>query len=425
MTLDLSQDAPLTPPTRIESPHPSEFDVDISGPASFEHEVPHAYFRALREHDPVHWQEECKLPGVRQGPGYWALTRHKDVSFVSKNSQIFSSQVGSSILSELEPKDLSNMQAQLINMDTPGHTELRNLMNPFFKPSEMRASEGAFTKIVSDTMDALEGQTACDFVDDIAAPISLRGLTHLLGVPDKHSKRFLNWTNKLIGAGDPEISGVFRARLAVLEILIYAAFLARKRRKNPRNDIYSSLVNGTFKGHKLDRLHLGMNFFLVLIAGNETTRTALSGGVQALCEHPEQLELLRRDRSLLPQAVEEMLRYVTPVMQFRRTATCDTQIGDQPIRKGDKVVMYYGAANRDPSVFENPEVFDITRKHNPHLAFGTGTHFCMGSHMARLEMRVTFEALLDRFPNFGLAGPVDRLSSNFINGIKRMPMSLA
>jgi cytochrome P450 len=167
-----------------------------------------------------------------------------------------------------------------------------------------------------------------------------------------------------------------------------------------------------------------VNFFLLIIAGNETTRNALSGGIQALCEHPEQFDRLRRDPSLLPQAIEEMLRWVTPVMQFRRTATRDTKVGDQPIRKGEKVVMYYGAANRDPRVFENPEVFDITRKPNPHIAFGTGTHFCMGSHIARLEMRVTLEEFLRRFTNVRLTGPPERLESNFIGGITRLPISL-
>jgi cytochrome P450 len=167
-----------------------------------------------------------------------------------------------------------------------------------------------------------------------------------------------------------------------------------------------------------------VNFFLLIIAGNETTRNALSGGIQALCENPEQLDRLRRDPSLLPQAIEEILRWVSPVMQFRRTAMRDSRIGDRDIRKGDKVVMYYGAANRDPEVFEDPELFDITRRPNPHLAFGVGTHFCMGSHIARLEMRVTLAEFLRRFPKLSLAGPPERLQSNFISGIKRLPVNL-
>ena len=210
----------------------------------------------------------------------------------------------------------------------------------------------------------------------------------------------------------------------MLQMFAQSALLARARRKKPIPDVFSSLVNGEFGGEPLTRMMIQVNFFLLIIAGNETTRNALSGGIQALCEHPEQFDRLRRDPSLLPQAIEEMLRWVSPVMQFRRTALRDTKIGDQPIRKGEKVVMYYGAANRDPRIFEDPEVFDITRKPNSHLAFGAGTHFCMGSHIARLEMRVTLEEFLRRFPNVRLTGPPERLQSNFISCIKRLPISL-
>jgi cytochrome P450 len=225
--------------------------------------------------------------------------------------------------------------------------------------------------------------------------------------------------------GEPGFANLLRARIAIFQIFAQSALLARTRRKEPATDVFSSLVNGEWRGKPLTRMMVQVNFFLLIIAGNETTRNALSGGVQALCEHPEQFDKLRRDPSLLPQAIEEILRWVTPVMQFRRTAMRDTKVGDQEIRKGEKVVMYYGAANRDPRVFENPEAFDITRKPNPHLAFGTGTHFCMGSHIARLEMRVTLEEFLRRFPDVRLAGPPERLQSNFISGIKRLPISLA
>ncbi|MCH2172996.1 cytochrome P450 [Myxococcota bacterium] len=399
-------------------------DVDLSDPETYVAGVPHRHFHELRENDPVHWQPECPLPGVPAGPGYWALTRYEDVSFVSKNPKIFSSERGTSILSEMKPKDRDNMRQQLINMDPPAHTELRNLMSGHFKPRVVRSAEQHTRQLVVETLDALLDLEECDFVEGVSAPISLRALTDFLGVPSKDSKKFYKWTNKLIGSSDPGVSSVFRARIAVLEIFIYAASLARRRRKRPTGDIYSSLVNGSLDGVRLDRLRLNMNFFLLLIAGNETTRNALSGGVQALCENPDQFELLRRERSLIHQAIEEMLRFSTPVMQFRRTATCDTRIGDKRIRKGDKVVMYYGAANRDPEVFENPDRFDITRN-VPHLAFGTGTHFCAGSHMARLEMRVTLEELMNRFPGLHMKGPVTRLRSNFINGIKEMPVGLS
>jgi cholest-4-en-3-one 26-monooxygenase len=310
-------------------------------------------------------------------------------------------------------------------MDPPGHTELRNLMNVQFKPRAIRQREAHMRKIVCETLDRLDGQSECDFVEGVSAPISLRVLTNFLGVPDEYTARFYRWTNTTMRFGEPGAFNLLRARFALLQIFVQSALLARERRKRPAPDVFSSLVNGEFRGAPLTRMMTQVNFFLLIIAGNETTRNALSGGIQALCEHPEQFDRLRRDPSLLPQAIEEMLRWVSPVMQFRRTALRDTKIGDQEIRKGEKVVMYYGAANRDPSVFEDPEVFDIGRKPNPHLAFGNGTHFCMGSHIARLEMRVTLEEFLRRFPNVRLTAPPERLESNFISGIKSMPISLA
>lgn len=398
-------------------------DVDLSSPDAFVAGVPHDHFRHLRETDPVHWQSECPLPDVPQGPGYWALTRYEDIAFVSKNSELFSSETGTSILSDLRPRDRANMQQQLINMDPPSHTQLRKLMSPHFKPRTVASTEEHTRAIVREALDKLAGQKQCDFVAGFSAPISLRALTAFLGVPDRDSSKFYRWTNNLIGSSDPGVSNNFWARVSVLELFFYAARLARKKRRRPTEDIWSSLVNGKLSDQPLDRIKLGMNFFLLLIAGNETTRNALSGGVQALCEHPEQRELLQNDLSLLPGAIDEMLRFSTPVMQFRRTAMQDTKIGDQEIRSGEKVVMYYGAGNRDPEVFEAPDRFDITRN-SQHLAFGTGTHFCAGSHMARLEMRVALEELLTRYPDLQLAGPVERLRSNFINGIKQMPVAL-
>jgi cholest-4-en-3-one 26-monooxygenase len=399
-------------------------DIDLSDPKTFLDGVPHDYFRVLREQAPVQWQEECKLPVFLPGPGYWALTRYDDVVFVSKNPDIFSSAAGTSALNELHPRERALAKEQLIQMDPPGHTELRNLMNPQFKPRAIRETEAHMRKIVCETLDKLQSQSECDFVDAVSAPISLRVLTNFLGVPDKYTNRFYRWTNQTMSFGEPGFANLLRARIALLQIFAQSALLARTRRKEPSTDVFSSLVNGKWHGKPLTRMMVQVNFFLLIIAGNETTRNALSGGIQALCEHPEQFDKLRRDPSLLPQAIEEILRWVTPVMQFRRTAMRDTYVGDQEIRKGEKVVMYYGAANRDPRVFENPEAFDITRKPNPHIAFGTGTHFCMGSHIARLEMRVTLEEFLRRFPNVSLAGPPERLQSNFISGIKRLPISL-
>ncbi len=399
-------------------------DVDLSDPRTFAEGVPHEYFRVLREQDPVHWQEECELPVFLPGPGYWALTRYEDVVFVSKHPEVFSSAEGSSSLNELRPRERRMAREQLIQMDPPGHTELRNLMNTQFKPRAVRETEALMRRVVCETLDRLEGRSECDFVDAVAAPISLRMLTNFLGVPDEYTARFYRWTNTIMRFGEPGVFNLLRARFALLQIFLQSTLLERERRKRPTPDVFSSIVNGEFQGAPLTRLMIQVNFFLFIIAGNETTRNALSGGLQALCEYPEQFDRLRRDPLLLPQAIEEMLRWVSPVMQFRRTALRDTKIGDQRIRKGEKVVMYYGAANRDPRVFEDPEVFNITRKPNPHLAFGTGTHFCMGSHIAKLEMRVTLEEFLRRFPNVRLTGRPERLQSNFISGIKRLPISL-
>jgi cytochrome P450 len=399
-------------------------DIDLSDPKTFVAGVPHEYFRMLREEDPVHWQEECEIPVFLPGPGYWALTRYEDVVFVSKHPEIFSSAEGSSALNELRPRERRMAREQLIQMDPPGHTELRNLMNTQFKPRAARETEAHMRKVVCETLDRLEGRSERDFVDAVAAPISLRMLTNFLGVPDEYTPRFYRWTNTTMRFGEPGVFNLLRARFALLQIFAQSALLARARQKKPAPDTFSSLVNGEFQGKPLSRMMVQVNFFLLIIAGNETTRNALSGGLQALCEHPEQFDRLRRDPSLLPQAIEEMLRWVSPVMQFRRTALRDTKVGDQEIRKGEKVVMYYGAANRDPRVFDDPEVFDITRKPNAHLAFGIGSHFCMGSHIARLEMRVTLEEFLRRFPNVRLTGPPERLESNFISGIKRLPISL-
>ncbi len=399
-------------------------DVDLSDPKTFVAGVPHEYFRVLRKEDPVHWQEECELPVFLPGPGYWALTRYEDVAFVSKHPEIFSSAEGTSSLNELRPRERRMAREQLIQMDPPGHTELRNLMNVQFKPRVVRETEAHMRTIVCETLDRLESRSECDFVDGVSAPISLRVLTNFLGVPDEYTARFYRWTNTTMRFGEPGAFNLLRARFALLQIFVQSALLARERRKRPAPDVFSILVNGAFRGAPLTRMMTQVNFFLLIIAGNETTRNALSGGIQALCEHPEQFDRLRHTPSLLPQAIEEILRWISPVMQFRRTAMRDTKIGDQEIRKGEKVVMYYGAANRDPGVFEDPEVFDITRKPNPHLAFGIGTHFCMGSHIARLEMRVTLEEFLRRFPNVSLAGTPERLESNFISSIKRLPIRL-
>ena len=400
-------------------------DVDLSDPATFVAGVPHEYFRVLREEDPVHWQGELTLPVFLPGPGYWALTRYEDVVHVSTHPEIFSSAAGSTSLNELRPREAKLARYQLIQMDPPGHTELRKMMSKQFKPRAAASTEAHMRRIVCQTLDRIGNRTEFDFVDAVSAPISLRVLTNFLGVPDRYTARFYRWTNTIMRYGEPGRGNLARARFGLAQVFLQSAILARARKKKPGPDVFSTLVNGAYQGRPLSRVMTQVNFFLLIVAGNETTRNALSGGIQALCEHPEQFDRLRRDPSLLPQAIEEMLRWVSPVMQFRRTALRDTELGGREIRKGDKVVMYYGAANRDPAVFDDPEVFDITRDPNPHIAFGIGSHFCLGTHIARLEMRVTLEEFLRRYPRVRLAGPPERIYSNFISGIDRLPVTVA
>jgi cholest-4-en-3-one 26-monooxygenase len=262
----------------------------------------------------------------------------------------------------------------------------------------------------------------CDFVTAIAAELPLLVIAELLGVPIEDRWKLFSWSNRLIGADDPEYGSPADAPLAVMEMFQYAGWLAEQRRAEAADDIVSTLVHADVDGERLGGLEFNMFFFLLVIAGNETTRNAISGGMQALCEFPEQRERLLERREYLDTAVDEFVRWVSPVMQFRRTAQRDTELAGQVIREGEKVVMFYGSANRDERAFEDAGCFDVARDPNPHLGFGIGVHFCLGASLARMEMRLMFEELFRRLPDLELAGPVARLRSNFINGIKSMPV---
>jgi cholest-4-en-3-one 26-monooxygenase len=256
----------------------------------------------------------------------------------------------------------------------------------------------------------------------VAAELPLLVIAELLGVPREDRGKLFRWSNCLIGAEDPDYGSPMDAQIAVMELFQYAMALAEKRRRDPRDDITSTLIHGEVEGERLSTIEYNMFFFLLVIAGNETTRNAVSGGMKALCEFPRERARLLERPELIETAIDEMVRWVSPVMQFRRTATRDTELDGQRIAEGDKVVMFYGAANRDPRVFPDPQRFDVARAPNPHLGFGFGVHFCLGASLARMEMRCMFEELLRRLPDLELSGPVARLRSNFINGIKSMPV---
>jgi cholest-4-en-3-one 26-monooxygenase len=264
----------------------------------------------------------------------------------------------------------------------------------------------------------------CDFVTEVAAELPLQVIAEMMGVPLEDRHTLFDWSNRLIGFEDPEYSTSEEdARNVSVEVYMYANQLAQQRKQNPGDDLVSVLLNAEVDGQKLTEMEFDLFFLLLMVAGNETTRNLISGGMLALIEHPEQRVRLLQDPSLMPAAVDELLRWVSPVMHFRRTATADTEIRGQKIRAGDKVMIYYISANRDEEVFPDSDRFDVGRTPNDHLAFGIGEHFCLGTNLARLEIRVMFEELLRRLPDMQLGGPVARLRSNFINGIKHMPVA--
>ncbi|MDO2379894.1 cytochrome P450 [Rhodococcus electrodiphilus] len=396
--------------------------IDLKNPDLYTEGVPHDVFAELRRNCPVYRQDE------EDGPGYWAVTRHADVTAVSRDSTTFSSALGTTQIDEFDAETRRKQAAMLVNLDPPEHTRLRQLVSRGFTPRAVRTLEGHIrdicNRVVDDLVERGRDGAVVDFVPVAAAPLPLEVIAALLGAPGEDVDRLCDWSDRMIGFDDPEY-GNTRAdgELAAAEIFLYANEIAAARRAEPRDDIVSRLVRPDENGDTLTEMEFDMFFVLLVVAGNETTRNAAAGGMQAFVDHPEQWRRLQAEPELAAGAVEEILRWVTPVIGFRRTPTCPATIGGQPVEAGDKVVVYYPSANRDEDVFEDPHVFDIGRTHNPHVAFGgTGVHFCLGAHLARLELRILFETLARRIERVEPAGPVRRLRSNFVNGIKSMPV---
>lgn len=377
---------------------------------------PHAAFARLRRECPVYWNP------FGDG-GCWAILKYKDVFDVSLDTKTFSAAARGVILRDWNPDDYEVQKDLLINLDPPAHTKRRRLVSLGFSGKMIRNLEAHVRQVTTEILDEVAPQGACDFVDAISAELPLQVIVEMVGVPKEDRRKVLDWSNKMIGFDDPEYGGVPEVgQMAAAELFMYANELAEERERHPKDDLVSLLMRAEVDGERLTRTEFSSFFMLLLVAGNETTRNLISGGMLALIEHPAERARLMADRSLLPSAIEEMLRWVAPVNVFRRTATRDAVVRGQPIRAGEQVVLFYASANRDEDVFRNPEVFDITRAPNDHLAFGIGPHFCLGANLARLEIRVMFEELLRRLPDVELAGEPERLRSYFINGIKRMPI---
>ena len=398
-------------------------EIDLIDGRNFVAGVPHEWFRRLRAEAPVYWHPEA---AAHRG-GFWTVTDYDDCVTVNRDWERFSSYKHSALFTDMDDDQLAQQRMMMLNMDPTMHTRYRRLVNKGFTPKLVRDLEQQIVGYADGIIDAVCERGTADFVEEISAELPLLVIAELLGVPQEDRRKVFDWSNRMIGSEDPEyqIEGVDSGE-AAMAVFSYAEELAAARRLEPRQDLVSTLINAEVEGEKLDQLELDLFFMLLIVAGNETTRNLMSGAMSAFFDHPDQWEKLRQDRSLLPGAVEEMLRFVTPVMHFRRTVVADTELGGQALQEGDKIVFWHTSANRDESVFTDPDTFDIARSPNNHIAFGGGgPHFCLGANLARMEIMVMFDRLLDRIPDIRLDGEVQRLQSNFINGTKHIPVAFA
>lgn len=381
-----------------------------------------AAFAVLRAQRPVSWHEEFEYPGVPKGPGFWSITRYDDLLAASRNPQLFISGRGTSIGDM--PVELNEFFGSMINMDAPRHTKLRNIVNRGFTPRMVAHTEDAVRQKARRIINTVCERGACDFVTDIAAALPLEIICDMMGIPPSDYKRIFELTNTILGVGDPEYAMTIEELMSAgFELSQYAQALGQSRLENPQDDLTSKLMHASVEGEALTASELGSFFILLVVAGNETTRNAISHGMKAFTDFPDQRRKWEADFArVTPTAVEEIVRWATPVMHFRRTASADTEIGGQRIAAGDKVVLWYNSANRDESVFPDPYRFDVTRTPNEHVAFGGGgPHFCLGANLARREIAIMFDELFRAFPDIEISAEPAMLLSAFINGIKRMP----
>jgi cytochrome P450 len=423
----------------------SDTDV-IYSPDTYMRSVPYDALARLRSSTPVAWVEEKPVDDWPGGPGFWAVLRHADVRHVLRNPRLFSSQLGATQIRDAE--DLGYVRRMMLNMDPPEHSRLRRLLTKAFTPRAVVRLAERIEQRAHALVDAVAEKGEADFAKEIAADLPLLTLADVFGIPESDRWLLFDWSNRVIGYQDAEysMSAAFdasnatdmarraiglrpagpvdpRSRAGMPDLYAYAHELGEYKRRHPGDDVMTALMHqvddkdGQVAVEEFENL-----FWLFAVAGNETVRNGLPGGMFALLRYPAEAARLRADRSLLDGAVEEMLRWWTPVMNFRRTATADTVVGSVPVRKGEKVVVWFSSANRDEEVFAEPSRFDIGRSPGDHLTFGHGPHFCLGAHLARLQMRAMFGAVLDRLHDIEPAGEAIRLRSNFQNGIKRLPI---
>ncbi|MDY7100112.1 MAG: cytochrome P450 [Actinomycetota bacterium] len=388
--------------------------IDLLDPATFAHGQPHEHFRRLRDHDPVHHHPEP------DGPGFWAVTRHADVRAVGRDAATFSSEP-TIMIPDGEIADIAGHKMMLM-MDPPDHSRYRRLVNRGFTPRGAAELRPRVEQLARRIVDAVAPKGECDLVEDVAGELPSFVVADLLGLPLDDGRRLYQLTETIHSAPGAVPEGAQAA--AIGEMFAYATQVIADKRANPGDDLSSQLLAAEIDGHRLDEIDFCLFFMLLVDAGGDTTRNLVAGGMAALFDHPDERARLEADLDgLLPSAIEEMLRWVSPVIYMRRRATKDTELGGRAIAEGDKVVMYYGSANRDERVFADPDRFDIGRTPNDHVAFGGGgPHFCLGSHLARIEIDAMFRELLTRLPDLAPAGPVEYQPSTFISGPRHLPV---
>jgi cholest-4-en-3-one 26-monooxygenase len=402
---------------------------DFTDPFLIEKAIPHDEFLALRKKAPVQWVEQAtgSYDGMAEesGSGYFAVSKHEDVAAVSKNSKDFSTAENGAIIRFSEGMQRDQVEVQraiLINQDPPEHTATRHIISRGFTPRAINALEEVMTSRAAQIVKDAVARSTGNFVEEVAAELPLQAIADLIGVPQEDRHKLFEWSNQMLASDDPDIEG--EPDIAAAEILGYSMMMAADRKANPRDDIVTKLVHADKDGRGLTDDEFGYFVILLTVAGNETTRNAITHGMDAFLDNPDQWELWKRER---PETmVDEVIRWGTPVSVFQRTALNDVEVGGVPVKKGQRVGLFYASANFDDDVFDDPHSFNILRDPNPHVAFGGhGAHYCIGANLARQEVRVIFDALADHAPDITKLAEPRRLRHSWINGIKDLQVRYA
>ncbi|TDB90704.1 cytochrome P450 [Actinomadura sp. KC216] len=417
----------------------SEIDLSSFDFWKLPYEERNAAFALLRSQEKPAFFAEPHFPLMKKGAGYYALTRYEDVVEASRNAEVFSSEPCANTVVDM-PRVTARYFGSMINMDDPRHARMRRIVSRSFTPRKLEELDGYISDTARQIVDRIETAGCHDFVTQVAAQLPVRVICRLMGIDDGRHEEILAQTNVILAGYDPEYLGTevdltTRSTVRMMKkwwaaghrLHRLGSSLARERRRAPTGDLTSMLVNANIDGERLTRQELGSFFILLVVAGAETTRTAIAHGLRLLTDHPGQREILLSDLDRhLPGAVDEIIRFTSPVIQFRRTLTRDHEMNGHQYRAGDKVLLFYPSANRDGAVFDDPDTFDITRNPNPHVGFGGhGPHYCLGTNLAKQEIKVMFHELLTRYPGIRSVGEPDGLWSNFVNGVKHMKFELS